>query len=90
MKYTRESILLAGLLIFFACSSQPDPQMAELQRYYAQKGEGISPAVKKIQKKSSTRQGTMPYLSTTNLPVPMSTTNVPVPTSTTNSPTPRN
>ena len=63
-----------------ACS-EPDPQMAELQRIYAEKGEGTPPAVKKVAKRN-TQQGTTPYLSTTNSP--LSTTNSPL--STTNSP----
>ena len=84
MKYTREFLLFTGFLIS-ACSEPPDLQMAELQRYYAQKGEGISPAVKKPEK-PNTRQGTIPYLSTTNVPAPLSTT--PPPLSTTNAPPP--
>jgi hypothetical protein len=86
MKYTRGFLLLAGFLIS-ACSEPPDPQMAKLQRYYAQKGEGISPAVKKPEN-PNTRQARMPYLSTTNVPAPLSTTNAPPPLSTTNAPPP--
>ena len=104
MKYTREFLLLAGLFIF-ACSQPPNPQMAELQRYYALKGEGIHPAVKRPDK-SGARQGAMPYLSTTNVTAPLvpmptpppltnplpplSTTNAPPPLSTTNAPVPGN
>ena len=49
MKCSREFLFLAGFLI---CScSEPDPRMAELQRYYAQRGEGINPPVKKVETK---------------------------------------
>ena len=65
-------LLFAGFLVS-ACS-EPDPQMAELQRIYAEKGEGTPPAVKKVAKRN-TQQGTTPYLSTTNSP--LSTTNSP-------------
>jgi hypothetical protein len=57
--------------------------MAELQRYYAQKGEGISPTVKKVEQ-ANPGQAKTPYLSTTNVPA-LSTTNVPY-LSTTNVP----
>lgn len=73
---------MAGFLLF-ACSQPPDPQMAELQRYYAQKGEGIAPAVKKVEL-AKPGQAKIPYLSTTNVPA-LSTTNVPA-LSTTNVP----
>lgn len=93
MKYTRVFILLAGLFIF-ACSPQPNPQMAQLQRYYALKGEGIHPAVKRPDR-SGPRQGAMPYLSTTNvtpplapMPTPLAMTNAPPSFTTTNAPTP--
>jgi len=66
-------LLLAGFLVS-ACS-EPDPQMAELQRIYAEKGEGTPPAVKKVAKRNTQQGTTTPYLSTTNSP--LSTTNSP-------------
>ena len=83
MKCSRQFPFLVLLFAGFLASacSEPDPQMAELQRIYAEKGEGTPPAVKRVAKRN-TQQGTTPYLSTTNFP--LSTTNSPL--STTNSP----
>ncbi len=65
MKCSREFLFLAGFLI---CScSEPDPRMAELQRYYAQMGEGINPPVKKVEARK-TAISPMSYASQTALP----------------------
>jgi len=64
--------------------------MAELQRYYALKGDGLNPPVKSVALKTTGQAGTMPdrntapVLSTTN--VPLSTTNNVPALSTTNVP----
>jgi hypothetical protein len=88
--------MLVGLVI--SCSEPPNPRMAELQRYYALKGDGINPPIKRVALKTTGQAGTMPdrstapVLGTTNAPlsttnsVPaLSTTNVPA-LSTTNAP----
>ena len=77
--------------VVVSCTGPPDPRMAELQRYYALKGDGINPPIKRVALKTTGRAGTMPdqktapVLSTTNAPVSatnsvpaLSTTNVPV------------
>jgi len=65
MKCSREFLFLAGFLI---CScSEPDPRMAELQRYYAQLGEGINPPVKKVETSRKLRDP-MSYASQSVLP----------------------
>jgi hypothetical protein len=79
---------LVGLVI--SCSEPFNPQMAELQRYYALKGDGINPPVKSVALKTTGQAGTIPdrktapVLSTTN--VPLSTTNNVPALSTTNVP----
>ena len=81
--------VLVGLLI--SCSEPPDARMAELQRYYALKGDGINPPVKRVALKTTGRAGTIPdqktapVLGTTNAPAAPSSTNVP-PLSSTNVP----
>ena len=65
MKCCREFLFLAGFLIC-ACS-EPDPRMAELQRYYAQMGEGINPPVKKVETRKTARDP-MSYASQSALP----------------------
>jgi hypothetical protein len=80
---------LVGLVI--SCSETFNPRMAEFQRYYALKGDGINPPVKSVALKTTGQAGTIPdqktapVLSTTNAPLsttnnvpPLSTTNVPV------------
>ena len=87
--------LLVGLVI--SCSEPPNPRMAELQSYYALKGDGINPPIKRVALKTTGRAGTVPdrstapvlstttpTLSTNNVPA-LSTTNVPA-LSTTNAP----
>jgi hypothetical protein len=79
--------VLVGLVI--SCSEPPNPRMAELQRYYALKGDGINPPIKRVALKTTGRAGTVPdqntapvlsttipTLSTNNVPA-LSTTNVP-------------
>jgi hypothetical protein len=79
---------LVGLVI--SCSEPFNPRMAEFQRYYALKGDGINPPVKSVALKTTGQAGTMPdrntapVLSTTN--VPLSTTNNVPALSTTNVP----
>ena len=76
--------------VVVSCTEPPNPRMAELQRYYALKGDGINPPIKRVALKTTGQAGTMPdqktapVLSTTNAPlsttysVPaLSTTNVP-------------
>jgi hypothetical protein len=80
--------VVVGLVI--SCSEPPNPRMAELQRYYALKGDGINPPVRSVALKTTAQAGTMadsataPVLSTTN--VPLSTTNNVPALSTTNVP----
>ena len=64
-------LLLIFLFIGFviSCTEPPNSRMAELQRYYALKGEGIMPTIKKVA--LTTRVTTqaderLPVLSTTN------------------------
>ena len=81
MKCARDFLFLAGFLIS-ACSYQPDPETAKLQRFYAEKGEGMTPMINKV-KLRSPQHGTIPSLSTTNAPIQgtvpsLSTTNAPV------------
>jgi hypothetical protein len=77
--------------VVVSCTEPPNPQMAELQRYYALKGDGINPPIKRVALKTTGKAGTIPdqktapVLSTTNAPLsttnnvpPLSTTNVPV------------
>ena len=84
--------------VVVSCTEPPNPRMAELQRYYALKGDGINPPIKRVALKTTGQAGTIPdqktapVLSTTNAPlsttnsVPaLSTTNAPV-LSTTNAP----
>ena len=79
---------LVGLVI--SCSEPFNPRIAELQRYYALKGDGINPPVKSVALKTTGQAGsvpdhkTAPVLSTTN--VPLSTTNNVPALSTTNVP----
>jgi hypothetical protein len=63
----REFLFLVGLLMS-ACSQPEDLQTAQLQRYYAQKGEEMTPTISKVEQ-SNPREGTTPHLSTTNAPV---------------------
>jgi hypothetical protein len=67
MKCARDFLFLAGFLIS-ACTSQPDPQTAKLQRFYAEKGEEMTPMIKKVEQRNP-QQGTTPSLSTTNAPI---------------------
>ena len=53
-----------GRFLISACS-QPDPQAAKLQRFYAEKGEEMTPTVNKVEQRNP-QQGTTPSLSTTN------------------------
>ena len=62
--------VLVGLVI--SCSEPPNPRMAELQSYYALKGDGINPPIKRVALKTTGRAGTVPDRSTA--PV-LSTTN---------------
>ena len=86
--------------VVVSCTEPPDPRMAELQHYYALKGDGINPPIKRVALKTTGQAGTMPdqktapVLSTTNAPlsttnnVPaLTTTNMPA-LSTTNAPVP--
>ncbi|HEY5814194.1 MAG TPA: hypothetical protein VIT23_16250 [Terrimicrobiaceae bacterium] len=57
------SLLLAG------CSQPPDLQTAELQRYYAEMGETMTPTIKKVEQRNVREGTTTPHLSTTNRPV---------------------
>jgi hypothetical protein len=100
MKCSCKFLLLIPLFVGFeiSCSQPPNSQIAELQRYYALKGDGINPPVKRVALKTSGQAGTVPdqstapvlsstnapALSSTNIPV-LSSTNVPA-LSTTNSP----
>src|SRR3979490_913320 len=65
MKSARDFLFLAGFLIS-ACS-QPDLQTAKLQRFYAEKGEKITPIINKVEQRNP-QQGTTPSLFTTNAP----------------------
>jgi hypothetical protein len=67
MKWAQDFLILAGFLIS-ACS-QPDPQAAKLQRFYAEKGEEMTPIVNRVEQRNPQQQGTTPSLSTTNVPV---------------------
>jgi hypothetical protein len=83
-------LIFAVVGLAISCSEPPNPRMAELQRYYALKGDGINPPVKSVALKTTGQAGTMadsrtaPVLSTTN--VPLSTTNNVPALSTTNVP----
>jgi hypothetical protein len=66
MKCARDFLFFAGFLTS-ACS-QPDPQTAKLQRFYAEKGEEMTPMINKV-KQRNPQQGTTPSLSTTNAPI---------------------
>ncbi len=85
MKCSWKLVLLVFLLVGFiiSCSEPPNPRMAELQRYYALKGERMTPTIKKVEQRNTTQGGTTPHLSTTNAPVTSTpgtnaaTTNVP-------------
>jgi hypothetical protein len=55
MKCARDFLFLAGFLIS-ACSSQPDLQTAKLQRFYAEKGEEMTPMISKVEQRNP-RQG---------------------------------
>ena len=76
--------------VVVSCTEPPNPQMAELQRYYALKGDGINPPIKRVALKTTGQAGAMPdqktapVLSTTN--APLSTTNNVPALSTTNVP----
>ncbi len=71
MKFSWKFLSLIFLFVGFVLScSEPDPKMAELQRYYAQKGEGMIPTIEKVEQRNTNPQrGTTPHLSTTNAPV---------------------
>jgi hypothetical protein len=64
---TRALLLLVGLFLS-ACSQPEDLQTAQLQRYYAKKGEEMTPTIRKVEQ-SNPRKGSTPHLSTTNAPV---------------------
>ena len=93
MKSSWKFLLLVFLFVgwVISCSQPPNAKMAELQRYYAFKGEGVNPPVKRVALKTTGRAGTMPdrstapVLGTTNTPAAPSSTNVPA-LSTTNAP----
>ena len=76
--------------VVVSCTEPLNPRMAELQRYYALKGDGINPPIKRVALKTTGQAGTMPdqktapVLSTTN--APLSTTNNVPALSTTNVP----
>jgi hypothetical protein len=92
MKCSCKFLLLIFVLVGLvtSCSEPPNPRMAELQRYYALKGDGINPPVKSVALKTTGQAGTIPdsktapVLSTTN--APLSTTNNVPALSTTNVP----
>src|SRR3977135_3505548 len=65
MKSARDFLFLAGFLIS-ACS-QPDLQTAKLQRFYAEKGEKMTPIINKVEQRNP-QQGATPSLFTTNAP----------------------
>jgi hypothetical protein len=71
MKCSWKFLLLVFLFVGFviSCSEPPNARMAELQRYYALKGEGMTPTIKKVEQRNTTQGGTTPHLSTTNAPV---------------------
>ena len=81
MKCSCKFLLLIFVLVgvVISCSEPPNPRMAEFQRYYALKGDGINPPIKRVALKTTGQAGTMPdqktapVLSTTN--APLSTTN---------------
>ena len=81
MKCARDFLFLAGFLIS-ACSQPPDLQTAKLQRFYAEKGEKMTPMIDNVEQRNP-QQGTTPSLSTTNAPQQgttpsLSTTNAPI------------
>ncbi|MGB7793715.1 MAG: hypothetical protein WBL39_21155, partial [Terrimicrobiaceae bacterium] len=60
-------IFLAGLVIS-GCSQPEDLSTAELQRYYAKKGEEMTPTISRVEQ-SNPRGGTTPHISTKTPPV---------------------
>jgi hypothetical protein len=67
MELAREFPFLACFLIS-ACSQPPDLQTAKLQRFYAEKGEKMTPMINNVEQRNP-QQGTIPSLSTTNAPI---------------------
>lgn len=59
-------LLLTGLL--FCSCTQPDRELAPLQRYYAEQGEKMISTSNRVEQKNP-QKGTTPHLSTTNRPV---------------------
>ena len=57
MKCSWKFLLLVFLLVGFviSCSEPPNPRMAELQRYYALKGERMTPTIKKVEQRNTTQ-----------------------------------
>ena len=85
MKCSCKFLLLILLLVGFelSCSQPPNSRVAGLQRYYALKGDGINPPVKRVALKTSGHAGTVPdrstapVLSSTNAAA-LTSTNIPV------------